>query len=121
MRSLALALLLTGCATAPAHLTAAKNAVDWRKEYVFYEAANISRFKGTCVPIWQMHNKPSHLDPHQGNCLDYAIAYREKLGRGNIRTTMLPDGTAHAYLVVDGWVLDVREGSVLPMELSQCR
>ena len=121
MRSLALALLLTGCATAPAHLTAAKNAVDGRKEYVFYDTEIISRFKSTCVPIWQLHKKPSGLNPHQGNCLDYAIAYREELGRGNIRTTFLPDGTAHAYLVVDGWVLDVREGSVVPVGLSQCR
>lgn len=108
MRSLALALLVTGCA--PAHLTAAKNAVDARTQYVYAEGVKL----------------PSQRVAGQGNCADFAIEYFMELKRAGYSPMIptpctLPDGQGHAVLDVDGWRLDNRERSVIPVTLSDCR
>jgi hypothetical protein len=113
MRSHALALtaalLLTACATAPAHLTAAKAAVDGRTEYVYYKG-------------WK---KPAGLTKNQGNCTWFTSSYAVELlnnGRGWHWPTLcqVPGGAWHSVLDVDGWRLDNREAKVIPVWASNC-
>lgn len=104
------ALLLAGCATAPAHLTQAKAAVDSRMEYVYYTG-------------WV---KPNGVSENQGNCAAFALAYATELREMGYRaplatTCRLPDGTGHAVLDIDGWRLDNRYGYVMRTIESDCR
>lgn len=104
------ALLLTACATAPAHLTQAKQSVDSRMEYVNYTG-------------WV---KPSWVGEDQGNCAAFSLAYASELRRmgysvGLSSLCRTPDGEGHAVLDVDGWRLDNRYGYVMPVEQSDCK
>ena len=103
------ALLLTACATAPAHLTAAKAAVDGRKAYVHYIDT---------PPL-------SELGGPTGNCVAFALDYAAELRAMGYKAPLatacvLPDGTGHAVLDVDGWRLDNREARVIPVWASEC-
>ena len=111
MRSLAAlaALALTACATAPAHLTAAKAAVDGRLEYVYYKG-------------WV---KPAGLAKNQGNCTVFSASYMLEVRSTGHQAPMptvcqVPGGEWHAVLDVDGWRLDNREATVLPIWASDC-
>jgi predicted transglutaminase-like cysteine proteinase len=110
MYRLILPLMLTGCATAPAHLTAAKEAVDGRTEYVYYT--------GWVKPAWAGEN--------QGNCAAFTLAYATELREMGYRAPLatlcrLPDGTGHAVLDMDGWRLDNRYAYVMRTTESDCR
>ncbi len=107
MRSLALALLVTGCASIPpAHLTAAKNAVHSQYTYQ-YRLTNVQE-------------ELSRPEDGTANCTKFTLEYQELVGGERVVCT-LPDGDRHRVLDVDGWRLDNRERSVIPVTLSDCR
>jgi putative hemolysin len=104
-------LALTGCAHGPAELEAVKRSVDSRLTYQY------STTKAKALPAADNRfilsvNSPA---PQSGptNCVGYALAYREALGRGLLKACKLPDGQRHAYLQADGYVMDNREGWVV--------
>ena len=111
MRSLMLIpLLLAGCAhTPPDVLVQAKRTVDAEWTYINYAS-------------WTEH---PYRAERKGNCVAFASAYWAELKRNGVNAPVhtyckLPDGTAHAVLDVDGWRLDVREKSVVPVWASDC-
>ena len=108
---MALVILLTGCAHAPAELEAAKRSVDGRLTYQY----STTRTKALPAGNNRFILSVDSLAPQSGpaNCVGYALAYREALGRGLLKACQLPDGQMHAYLQVDGYVLDNREGWVV--------
>lgn len=110
MRAFILAFILSGCTVAPDYLIQAKDVVDRRMTYVYYRG-------------W---SKPSWVGENQGNCAAFAIGYWAELKRKGYKppipiTCVLPDGTRHAVLDVDGWRLDNRYTWVMPVTESDCR
>jgi hypothetical protein len=109
---------LTACShQPPAHLTIVKQAVDSSMTYVDYNA-KAPAFD--CVTLRESHVKPAHLKAHEGNCYDYAIAYRKAVGRGTVVKERRADGTDHAFMAVDGWRLDVKYPYPVPFYHSGC-
>lgn len=118
MRSLILVLLLTACThQPPAYLTQSKQAVDSGMTYVHYKA-KAPAFD--CITLWEQHVKPANLKPNEGNCYDYAIAYRKAVGRGSVMKERRADGLDHAFLAVDGWRLDNLYSRPVPYYHAGC-
>jgi predicted transglutaminase-like cysteine proteinase len=73
------------------------------------------------VVDWQVANPVSGM----GDCEDYALTKRHRLGRGDVVVVGWRDARQqrryghHAVLVVDGWVLDNIERRVVPVETAR--
>lgn len=46
------------------------------------------------------------IDCFKGDCEDYALCIRDKLGKGDVLIVRATDGTMHAVLDVDGVIVD---------------
>jgi hypothetical protein len=112
-------LSLTACASVPPDIARAKQQVDAGMTYVEYKSTEVKSMG--CVIMRPTHKKPEHLTPQEGNCVDFAYAYKDALGRGMVMNERLPDGTGHAYMVVDGWRLDNRYAMPVPAYHRGCK
>lgn len=105
-----LAVIVSGCAQAPAPYTDVFTAVNRANTYQNYAARDY---------------RP--MQPGEGgNCARYAATYQQELAKLGIKSNtaqcVLKNGTGHAFTITeDGWVLDVRQRWVGRFEDVGCR